>query len=108
MLVRYTTVGDANLDNKTNALDFNALATNFGSTTANWYQGDFNYDGKVNTTDFTALALNFNATVASAASLAASDTSMPPTVALTSRMDLFGKKAIGRSEPQDDLAEFSL
>jgi hypothetical protein len=62
VLIRYTYVGDANLDGKVNALDFNALASNFGKTPGSdvWTQGDFNYDGNVNTLDFTALALNFN------------------------------------------------
>jgi hypothetical protein len=64
MLVRYTTLGDSNISAKANALDFNAVATNFGSTGKNWYQGDFNYDGFVNTLDFTALASHFNQAVA--------------------------------------------
>ena len=36
---------DANHDGTVNALDFNALATNFGANGANFSQGDFNYDG---------------------------------------------------------------
>jgi fibronectin-binding autotransporter adhesin len=54
-----TYFGDANLDGKVNALDFNAVATNFGTGTT-WAQGDFNYDGSVTTNDFTMLAQNFN------------------------------------------------
>jgi hypothetical protein len=59
----YTYFGDANLDGKVNALDFNAVATNFGKTPGSdvWAQGDFNYDGNVNTLDFTALAGSFGA-----------------------------------------------
>jgi hypothetical protein len=60
-LVRYTLVADANLDLKVNLLDFNAVATNFGSSGKTWATGDFNMDGLVNTGDFTALAQNFNA-----------------------------------------------
>jgi hypothetical protein len=60
-LIRYTYYGDANLDGKVNALDFNALATNFGNSSKFWSDGDFNFDGMVNTQDFTALAGNFNA-----------------------------------------------
>jgi autotransporter-associated beta strand protein len=62
VLLRYTLLGDANVDGVVNALDFNAVATNFGNASANlWTQGDFNYDGQVNTADFTALAQNFAA-----------------------------------------------
>jgi hypothetical protein len=61
LLIRYTFAGDANLDGKVNALDFNALASNFGGASGKfWNQGDFNYDGAVNTADFTALSQNFN------------------------------------------------
>ena len=66
VLIRYTVNGDANLDGKVNALDFNALATNFGAASGGfWSQGDFNYDGIVNTADFTAMAVNFGQVLAS-------------------------------------------
>ena len=68
VLIRYTFAGDANLDGVVNALDFNLLASNFGSgADQSWYQGDFNYDGGVTTLDFTALAQNFNQVLASPA-----------------------------------------
>jgi hypothetical protein len=61
VLVRYTYSGDANLDGVVNALDFNALASNYGAATGKlWSQADFNYDGFANTLDFNALAVNFN------------------------------------------------
>jgi hypothetical protein len=61
VLIRYTWSGDANLDGKVNALDFNALANNFGGASGKLgFQGDFNYDNAINTADFTALASNFN------------------------------------------------
>ena len=67
VLVRYTLAGDANLDGKVNALDFNALATNFGTGSGKpWTNGDFNYDGQVTTADFTAMAQNFGAPLADA------------------------------------------
>jgi hypothetical protein len=59
VLVRYTYSGDANLDGVVNALDFNAVATDFGASGEQWFQGDFNYDGVINTLDFTQLATNF-------------------------------------------------
>jgi hypothetical protein len=74
LLLKYTVGGDANLDGRTNAMDFNAVATNFGSVNGDrWTRGDFNYDGLVNTGDFTLLAQNFNAVLpASAPVLSAS------------------------------------
>ncbi len=59
VLIRYASRGDANLDGVVNALDFNAVATNFGGSSKVWSQGDFNYDGSVNTLDFVSLASNF-------------------------------------------------
>src|SRR4029079_1429460 len=60
VLVRYTYAGDANLDGKVNALDFNALATHFGGCAKRWNNGDFNYDSATYTLDCTTLAGNFN------------------------------------------------
>jgi hypothetical protein len=55
---------DANFDRTVNALDFNALATNFGGANKTYSQGDFNYDGSVSTMDFTILAAKFNQVLA--------------------------------------------
>jgi autotransporter-associated beta strand protein len=63
LLVRYTYSGDANLDGRVNALDFNRLAVNFGKAVPPallWANGDFNYDNVVDSTDFSVLANNFN------------------------------------------------
>ena len=60
VVVKYTLIGDANLDGVVNALDFNALATNFGSSN-DWSHGDYTYDGTVDVNDFVELAKNFNA-----------------------------------------------
>jgi Ca2+-binding RTX toxin-like protein len=59
VVVRYTLNDDASLDGRVNGLDFNAIATNFGSSRG-WTSGDFNYDGAVNAVDFNSLAYNFN------------------------------------------------
>jgi autotransporter-associated beta strand protein len=66
VVVKYTLAGDANLDGVVNALDFNAIATNFGQGANLWRQGDFNYDGNVDASDFTAMSQNFGQTLASA------------------------------------------
>lgn len=60
VVIRYTLAGDANLDGMVNAIDFNAVATKFGSAASNWTTGDFNYDGTINSLDFDLLAVNFN------------------------------------------------
>src|SRR5581483_4470558 len=59
VVIGYTLSGDANLDGVVNAMDFNAVATAYGSSTPLWSSGDFNYDGVVDSSDFTALAQNF-------------------------------------------------
>jgi hypothetical protein len=75
--VKYTLLGDANLDGLVNGADFNILAANFNQSITGWDQGDFNYDGVVNSADFNELAANFNQGVSGAASagdIAALDT----------------------------------
>jgi hypothetical protein len=59
ILMRYTYVGDANLDGTVNTADFTALAANFSKSGEFWWQGDFNFDGVVNALDFNAIAINF-------------------------------------------------
>jgi hypothetical protein len=59
IVMRYTLKGDANLDGKVNALDFNAVASDFGASGQSWVNGDFNYDGTVSTSDFMWIATNF-------------------------------------------------
>jgi hypothetical protein len=49
---------DANHDRYVNALDFNALATNYGKA-ATFSQGDFDYSGTVDSSDFALLAARF-------------------------------------------------
>ena len=67
VVLQYALAGDANLDGKVNALDFNAIATSFGSSGKLWTDGDSNYDGTVNTTDFMTMAQNFNQVLAAPA-----------------------------------------
>jgi hypothetical protein len=62
--IKYTLLGDANLDGAVNGTDFAIMASNFNKATqaghSGWDEGDFNYDGSVNGTDFAELAVNFN------------------------------------------------
>src|SRR5205814_486180 len=54
--------GDANADKVVNALDVNALASNFGKSNATFADGDFSFNGIVDSADFTILAQNFGQT----------------------------------------------
>jgi autotransporter-associated beta strand protein len=67
--IRYTLLGDANLDGAVNGSDFAILASNFNRAVNGWDEGDFNYDGAVNGADFAALAANFNQGVGSSVAL---------------------------------------
>ncbi len=57
--LKYTLVGDANLDGTVNGSDFSLLAANFGLGVTNWDQGNFLFTSSVNGSDFSALAANF-------------------------------------------------
>ena len=60
LLLRYTELGDANLDGKVDLSDFLSLRHNFGLTSgATWDESDFNYDGKVDLSDFLILRAHF-------------------------------------------------
>jgi fibronectin-binding autotransporter adhesin len=58
--IKYTLLGDANLDAAVNGVDFGILAANFNKGVTGWDKGDFNYDNVVNGVDFGELAANFN------------------------------------------------
>jgi autotransporter-associated beta strand protein len=57
--IKYTLLGDANLDGVVNGSDFSILAANFGLGHTNWDEGDFLFTSSVNGADFSALATNF-------------------------------------------------
>jgi hypothetical protein len=65
-VLRYTTVGDANVDGTVNSMDFGVVAANYNTTGDYWYQGDFNFDGQVNALDFNMVAANFGQVLPSA------------------------------------------
>jgi len=70
VLLRYTRIGDLNLDATVNFTDLLALAQHYGRATAKWNDGDLNYDGSVTFSDLLSLAQNYgrSAAVAAAAS----------------------------------------
>jgi hypothetical protein len=57
--IKYTLLGDANLDGTVNGADFSILAANFGQGYTNWDQGNFLFTPAINGADFSALAHNF-------------------------------------------------
>jgi hypothetical protein len=71
--IRYTLLGDANLDGKVNGTDFAILAANFNQSVTGWDAGDFNYDNRANGIDFTELAANFNQGITNPSEVAALD-----------------------------------
>jgi hypothetical protein len=56
--IKYTLLGDANLDGVVNGDDFTILTDNLGKQVIGWDKGDFNYDGVVSGDDFTLLTDN--------------------------------------------------
>jgi hypothetical protein len=65
VLVKYTFVGDANLDGVVDAADYEQIDNGFnsqGTATAlsGWFNGDFNYDGVINGDDYTLIDNAFN------------------------------------------------
>ena len=74
--IRYTLLGDADLNGIVNGVDFGIVSANFNKGVTAWDQGDFNYDNVVNGIDFADLAANFNQG-ASIAAAPPSDTTPP-------------------------------
>jgi hypothetical protein len=60
VLVKYTYIGDANLDGKVDASDYSRIDAAFGSAATGWYNGDFNLDGVINGSDYTLIDNAFN------------------------------------------------
>jgi hypothetical protein len=64
--IKYTLLGDADLDGSVTGSDFTALVGNLGKSGRVWDQGDFDYDGSVTGSDFTALIGNLGKTASGA------------------------------------------
>jgi len=75
--IRYTLLGDVNLDGAVNITDVNALVPHYNSSGA-WTAGDFNYDGQVNITDVNALVPNYNTSLGSQVQVGAVQASAAP------------------------------
>ncbi len=86
VLVKYTYVGDANLDGIINGDDYFAIDAGFSAQSSGYAQGDFDYNGRIDADDYFAIDSHYGkATTALAASPAIvnnsasifSDTSIP-------------------------------
>jgi hypothetical protein len=60
--ILHTAYGDANLDGKVDALDFQALLNHWQDSNQGWAHADFNGDGMVEALDFQQLLNNWNPT----------------------------------------------
>jgi autotransporter-associated beta strand protein len=69
--IKYTLLGDADLNGIVNGIDFGILAANFNKAVTGWDTGDFDYNNIVNGIDFSYLAANFNKAAANASDIAA-------------------------------------
>jgi hypothetical protein len=63
VLLRYTLIGDADLNRSVDIGDFSLLGSNFNALATRWTRGNFNYDGGTDIGDFSLLAANFNQTL---------------------------------------------
>ena len=59
LLIKYTPIGDVDLDGHVDFNDLVILARHYGLHNANWDQGDVTYDGNVSFADLVALARNY-------------------------------------------------
>jgi unsaturated chondroitin disaccharide hydrolase len=60
VLIRYTYVGDDNLDGAVSSVDYTRIDNGYLSHLTGWGNGDFNYDGVVNGSDYTLIDNAFN------------------------------------------------
>jgi hypothetical protein len=63
ILVKYTFVGDANMDGHIDLTDLSTVLNNFGAVTANWTSGNFNNAATIDLTDLSDVLNNFGRTV---------------------------------------------
>jgi hypothetical protein len=98
--LRYTALGDTNLDRTVGLADYNAVVRNFGTGTT-WDRGVVTYDGSVGLADYNAVVRNFGntapATIAAAAnaSRVAGSGTTAPSLGWRSRSLLSGVNAVG-------------
>jgi hypothetical protein len=65
--IKYTLLGDADLDGTVTGSDFTDLISHLGKSVSGWDKGDFLYTGAVTGSDFTALVSNLGKSASGAA-----------------------------------------
>ena len=99
VLIKYTYIGDANLDGKVDGSDYTKIDGGFTGHLAGWANGDFDYNGAINGSDYTLVDNAFNTQGASIAAIVASAKTQPVTAvaATTALISPTLQSAIGRS-----------
>jgi hypothetical protein len=83
--VRFTLLGDTNLDGKVDVTDLGNLASNYGATSgATWVQGDTNYNGAVDVSDLGNLASNYGGQLATSPSFGGGGSAEPAAMVASS------------------------
>jgi hypothetical protein len=78
VLLRYTRLGDTDLDRDVDLSDLGNMASNFGATSSKfWNDGDLDFDGDVDLNDLGSLATNFGTTLSVGKSQTAATMSTP-------------------------------
>jgi unsaturated chondroitin disaccharide hydrolase len=55
VLVKFTVIGDADLNGKVDGSDYSRIDSGVHSNLTGWFNGDFNYDGVVDASDYTLI-----------------------------------------------------
>jgi fibronectin type 3 domain-containing protein len=87
VLVKYTVVGDTNLDGSVGLVDYNTLLANYNGNGQPWTSGSVDYSGNVGLADYNTILANYNQTLADflpSASSPAITTSLTTTTASSS------------------------
>jgi hypothetical protein len=87
ILIRYTVLGDLNLDKTVTISDFIDLSANF-NLAGGWREGDLNFDKQITISDFIDLSSNFNQTLSGEAIPIPAQPMAAASVELTSSNDV--------------------
>ena len=60
MLVKYTYIGDANLDGIINGDDYFAIDAGYAAQSTGYAHGDFDYNGRIDADDYFAIDSHYN------------------------------------------------